>query len=49
MSKPGKKRGPYRADRRNAVFGRKPRGNTKPMERRAIWALQPFRSTTGRG
>lgn len=27
----------YRAARRNAHFGRKPHGNTKPHERRAIW------------
>lgn len=29
-----------RADRRNVQFGRKPRGNTSPIERRAIWALR---------
>jgi len=26
-----------RAQRRNLFFGRKPRGNTTPHERRAIW------------
>lgn len=28
-----------RAERRNAQFGRKPIGNTTPVERRAIWAM----------
>ena len=27
----------YRGFRRNIAFGRKPIGNTKPDERRAIW------------
>lgn len=30
----------FRGKRRNAKFGRKPVGNTKPKERRAIWKLQ---------
>lgn len=29
----------YRAEKRNLMFGRKARGNTKPHERRLIWAI----------
>jgi hypothetical protein len=29
----------YRGQRRNLIFGRKAVGNTKPEERRFIWAL----------
>lgn len=40
MSKPAKTKRIYRADRRNTIFGRKPVGNTTPLERQAIFEVE---------
>jgi len=38
--RPKRTRKPPRGERRNIRFGRKPRGNTTPLERRAIYRMQ---------